>query len=254
MIIHFLGTSSGTEPIQGAYHQSMAIQIGECVYFFDAGEGCSRRAHLGGIDILKTEAVFITHTHMDHVGGLGNLLWNMRKLHFNIGTFGEICPKTVYIPDISTYNAFMQILHNSEGGFDISFDVTGVEYGSGLVHRDDVISVEAFPTAHMGVNPVRSYGFVIKSEGKKIVLSGDLASLCELDDAIGEYCDVLICETGHFKVSEVCEYARGRNVGRLCFSHNHRTILADIEHYEKSISNIFGDSATICRDGMKLEL
>ena len=63
MKITFLGTCSGTEPMPNRKHVSFVIEHAGAVYWFDAGEGCSYTAHLAGIDLLSTRAVFISHTH-----------------------------------------------------------------------------------------------------------------------------------------------------------------------------------------------
>ena len=80
MKIYFLGTCAGTEPMPDRKHASVAIECGDAIYWFDAGEGCSYTAHNMGLDLLRVKKIMISHTHMDHVGGLGNLLWNIRKL------------------------------------------------------------------------------------------------------------------------------------------------------------------------------
>lgn len=254
MNIYFLGTCSGTEPLLGACHQSMAVECSGSVYFFDAGENCSRTAYLSGIDLLSVRAIFISHTHMDHVGGLGNLLWNMRKIHYNLDYKEGICKKTVFIPNINTYNSFINILKNTEDSFNIYFELCGKQYSAGLVYSDENIRVTAFPTAHMGDNPIKSYCFLIECEGKNIVYSGDLSSLSELDAPISKKCDALICETGHIKASDVCEYARGRGVKRLYFTHNNRRIVKNPEIYSNAVKNIFGSQAYICSDGMMINL
>ena len=77
MKIHFLGTCAGTEPIPGRQHMSFVIESNGALYWFDAGEGCSRTAYLNGLDLMGVKAVFISHPHMDHTGGLANLIWTI---------------------------------------------------------------------------------------------------------------------------------------------------------------------------------
>ena len=71
--IHFLGTCSGTEPMEGRNHVSFVINSGGFNYWFDAGENCSRSAYLSGIDLLKVKAVFI-EVSLIHSNGVGRVL------------------------------------------------------------------------------------------------------------------------------------------------------------------------------------
>ena len=81
-----------------------------------------------------------------------------------------------------------------------------------------------------------------------IVFSGDVAYPAELDPLIGEGCDFLIMETGHHKVSDVCDYAKSRNIKQLLFTHHGREILASFEAAEGIIAEK-KINAKICRDG-----
>ncbi len=252
MKIYFLGTCAGTEPISGMCHQSMAIESGGVVYFFDAGENCSRTAYLSGVNLLNVRAVFISHTHMDHVGGLGNLLWNIRKIHNNEGNI-PICDKTVFISNKSTYDGIMQVLSNTESGYQIEFNLDCTEYEKGKVFSDENITVHAYSNTHLLYEKNRSYSFLIECEGKRIVYSGDLGSLNDLDAALKDGCDILICETGHHKVSTVCEYARGKNVDSLYFTHNGREIINYPKESLCAAKNIFGESVFIAHDAMVAE-
>ena len=68
MKLYIFGSCSGTEPWQNRHHTAFAIEIGGRFYWFDAGENCSYAAHLMGVDLLAVSDIFISHTHMDHVG------------------------------------------------------------------------------------------------------------------------------------------------------------------------------------------
>ena len=81
MKLYVFGSCSGTEPMEGRHHTSVAFEINDRFYWFDAGENCSYTAHLMGVDLLKISDIFISHTHMDHIGGLANLLWNTLLCH-----------------------------------------------------------------------------------------------------------------------------------------------------------------------------
>ena len=101
--ILFFGTCAGTEPIPGMQHSAFAIRVGEFYYWFDAGEGCSYTAHLLGIDLLKVEKIVISHPHIDHVGGLANLLWTIRKISLMSKQLPRYDGNHVYMPYQPTF-------------------------------------------------------------------------------------------------------------------------------------------------------
>ena len=115
--IRILGSCSGTEPMPDRHHTSIVITQNNSNYFFDAGENCSRLAHLGGVELLNTRAVFISHTHYDHIGGLMGLFWNIRKLcavKKTLPTYTEI---PLFIPELESWQGINTVLNYTEGGF-----------------------------------------------------------------------------------------------------------------------------------------
>ena len=54
---------------------------------------------------------------MDHVGGLGNLFWDIRKLKHVKNQETKFDEITLYIPEMETWEGFSKILRNTEGGF-----------------------------------------------------------------------------------------------------------------------------------------
>ena len=260
MQLTFLGTCAGTEPIPGRKHTSFVIEYGGKVYWFDAGSGCSYTAHLLGIDLLAVRSIFISHTHMDHIGGLANLLWDIRKLNgLEPDPHRRISGKRIdlFIPDLQVWQGILQILKGTEGHFSIDFDLEATGYADGPVFAAEGLQVSTLHNRHLGVplqgEPWKSYSFGIEAAGKRVVFSGDIEDVRELQPLL-EDCDLLLVETGHHKVEDICAYVRDQPVKRLGFLHHGRAILADPLGEADKARQIFGDHVFLAEDGMRLDL
>ena len=122
MKIYVLGSCSGTEPMPDRHHTSVAIEINDRFYWFDAGENCAYTAHMMGLDVLKIKEIFISHGHMDHVGGLGNLLWTIYKMTYvtgNLPAYGDV---NVHMPNDETFDGVLTILKNAEGKYESKYN------------------------------------------------------------------------------------------------------------------------------------
>ena len=249
--ITFLGTCAGTGPLPGRHHSSFVVEAGRLCYFFDAGENCSHKAAELNIDVTKTRAVFISHMHIDHTGGLANLLFAIHKLssrykkpHVNGNSYD------VFLPDTDLFQAVKQVaFYGGKPGGCVKINETRIS--DGLIFDDGNLRVTALHNTHLGEtgkNGFHSYSFLIEAEGKRIVFSGDVSYPEELNRLVGDGCDCLIMETGHHTVSEVCEYATSHGAKRLLFTHNGREILGDVKSAEECAASLHGN-ASVCYDG-----
>jgi len=251
MKLFFLGTCSGTEPMPGRHHVSWVLQLYEKLYWFDAGECCSHTAHVLGLNLQNIRAVFITHCHMDHVGGLANLLWTIRKLD-TVRPRQDFGPVDVYMPSLTTWEGTMMTLGETEGGFAIKFPLNAHHAQPGLVFDDGAVVVEALENQHLP--PGKSLSYRIRAENRAIVFSGDVHALEELEPWFDD-CDLLLMETGHHKVEPICRTISQRpGVKRLGFIHHGREILRDPDAALATARQFLGDRVFITNDGDSMEL
>ena len=247
--IYIFGSCSGTEPFPNRHHTAWALEINGRYYWFDAGESCAHSAHLLGVDLLSVSDIFVSHTHMDHVGGLPHLLWTIKKLY----TRTKLTPKygdvTVYIPNVGSFAGAMAMLENSESDYNSPYHTLCKQITDAELLRNDDITVKAVHNLHLAPfeGEFLSFSFVISAGGKRIVYTGDVASLEEIDKLVSEGCDVLLCETGHHNPMAVSKLAKERNVGYIYFLHHGRYIM---EHFDEALKECreITPNVTICND------
>lgn len=257
MKISILGSCSGTEPFLNRHHTAFALELGDRIYWFDAGEACSHTAHTMGLDLLRVSDIFISHAHMDHVGGLANLLWTIRKLSKvkkEQPRHGDI---RVYMPNMKTWDGVLTILQQSEGNYENDYQTLALPVEEGVLSESPEIRVTARGNLHLKPieNTPQSFSFLIEAEGKRIIYSGDVKDLGELLPWLKEGCDLLLMETGHHHPTEVCKRIlnEGLAVGSLRFLHHGRDILYDYNGQLKQCKEILPQAA-FCNDREVFEL
>ena len=255
MKLYFLGTCSGTEPMEGMHHTSTVLESNGCYYWFDAGECCSHTAYLLGIDVLKTRAIFFSHMHIDHTGGLANLLFCIQEMIARGKGTPKFDPIPIYSPDSEVIRAAKCVASNNRIE-SLGYMTEEIPTQDGVLYEDENIRVAALHNRHLredGTNGWHSFSFLVECEGKRIVLSGDVASPEELLPLMVGGCDLLSMETGHHKVLDVCEFAKRNAIPRLRFTHHGREILGDRDGAERLIESYPFD-IRLAFDGMIEEL
>ena len=246
------GTCSGTEPQPGRHHVAFAVRHHEKLYWFDAGECCSYTAHLMGVDVRDISAVFISHPHMDHIGGLGNLLWNIRKLDAS----AHKCDRKVFrlfMPDKETWPSLFGLLKQTEGGFGCRFSIDEKRFSDGIVFEEDGLKVSALHNSHLppcGDGTYRSFSFLIEADGKRIAYTGDVGTYTEIEPLIRS-ADVLLAETGHHTPEKICRELNemGCAPDKLMFIHHGRALLNDPEKAIADAKAIYKGRIIVLNDG-----
>ncbi len=255
MKLYFLGTCSGTEPMPARHHASVMLETGDRLFLLDAGESCSHTAHTMGLDLLKLKHILISHCHIDHVGGLANLFFVVNKLRLVRGCDSLYGDLEVFLPEEETFLGALSVLGARKSSPILSHPVH-----EGLLLDDGAVKITAFKTSHLTPREdgsPRSFSYRIEAEGKVVVYSGDVGhkgGYAELDAAIGEGCDALLLETGHFSVEAACDFAKARPIRHLYFTHHGREILNSPDGCRERIRSLLGERATVAEDRDIIEL
>lgn len=197
------GTGSPIADIKRA-GPSVAIQAGNKLFIVDTGDGSARNLQGAGLNIGKVDAVFITHFHSDHIGGLGETMverWAAGGHSDQLPIYGPIGISTIVEGFKIAYeqDKGYRIAHHGAdtlppsgaGGKAIEFDLGRDPMAGKIIYDKEGVKITAFNVNHAPVYPAVGYKFEYK--GRSIVISGDTVYTENLVEQ-SKGADLLICE------------------------------------------------------------
>lgn len=162
------------------------VIAGKHVYVIDTGDGSARRMTLMGLSPGLIDAIFITHFHSDHIGGLGEMMLQ----RWAAGNHSDPCP--VFGPQgvesvVQGFNEAYaldktyRVAHHGPaivppsgaGGVAHPFTLAKDSDASQVLLTQDGLTITAFAVNHAPVFPAAGYRFDYR--GRSVVISGDTA-------------------------------------------------------------------------------
>jgi len=253
--VTFLGTGPGNVAA-GRFQSGVLLEIEHRRVLLDAGEPCGSQLLEIGISLADLDAVWITHAHADHIGGLP-LLLQASWLHGRQRPLPVGVPRHLSAPLRAWLDAVL--LPSEVLGFPVEIFSWQAETAFAL----DDMTVWPHPTTHLdrtrekiGNLAIESFLFEILSAGKRFVYSGDLGSAEDLRGVLDKPVDLLICELAHFTPEELVAVLRGARIGTLCLTHVSTDLDERREHlrmlFERELSGT--DAVYLPDDGENIDL
>lgn len=218
MKLTFLGTSHGV-PAPDRNCTSTLLTVNGVNYLIDAGAPVVETLIQRGIALSSIRAIFTTHVHGDHTGGIIHFAdianWHYTDVNVDI-----------YLTEEKAVQAFINVIECMEAeALDkerIRFRVMTPE----TVYEDENIRVTPLPTAHMAHVGHPSCGYLIEAEGKTVLFTGDLSPRLREGDfparALEAPVDLLVSEFAHFAFDELEPYLARCQARRVFFTHVNR--------------------------------
>ena len=224
MKITFLGTSHGYAEA-GRFQSSALVEVRGKSYIIDAGAPVEYQMATLGKDFESIRGIFITHAHLDHIGGLPQLIAPLLRYRYN-----DKC--TCFISDEEVAKAFdtwmafntCDIEHMKKV---IKFEITK----PGLIFDDGNIKVTAFRTAHFNHETRFSFGYLIDDGEKKVLFTGDIGyGFGDYEEVTKGSYDLVICEMAHADLCNVWEMMAKTDTKKMIINHYH---MPRLEGYEE---------------------
>jgi ribonuclease Z len=218
----FLGTGPGT-PVPGRFCSSCLLRSDDSSVLVDAGEPCSQRLIEQGIPVADLDAVLITHAHSDHTAGFPMLVqssWLAPRSR----------PLPVHLPRelIEPLLAWLDAIYLPASLLGFELDLRGWKPGEKVAAATGV-DVSIFPTTHLrGLKQkidsaadgrFEVFGLDVDCGGRRVVFSSDLGAPSDLLPVLDRPCDVLVCESAHFRPEKLFAVLRGCRIGQLVLNH-----------------------------------
>ncbi len=254
--IIILGSSSGM-PSPSRFCSSFLLETEKGKYLFDAGEGVSFSLLKNKIDFNQINYIFITHSHVDHLGGLFLLI---QMMHLS----QRKTPLNIYLPQeaISNVENFLQSLYLFKEKLSLPLNLHPIK--PNFVFKNEEMIMNVYPNRHLlgneevireynFPNRMQSFCFVVSLNEKKLVYSGDIGSSSDLANIIFD-ADLLITECMHLRLEDLLSLITESKVKSAIFTH----IPVELEGKEKIILEKAREfnfhNLLIAHDGLVIEI
>ena len=155
--ILFLGTSA-VIPTPERCPSATLVRHGQEYYLVDCGEGTYQRlvqAQLRGLTDaqpgVNLRQVFLTHDHLDHLLGIGGLLFSTRMLHIKPRPRLSIYGGSSTIDRVRVLATLIRSPEAREPGVDIEYFAVS----RGVLVEDETITISAFRSNHTANSTLR---------------------------------------------------------------------------------------------------
>ena len=187
----------------GLAHQ-IIVNSKNHMFLFDCGDGTLRDLIIREINPREIEAIFITHGHFDHIGGLWSILGFLRM----VGRKKElqiILPRDCKEP-ISIIEVFKARYEGS-----ISFEINIIEADPNQTFEIGDSKIKTFAVSHSGsiagssiLAPIPAFGYRIESNSESVAISSDTGDCDGLREMVKD-ADLALIEATFGKSTSVTD-------------------------------------------------
>jgi ribonuclease Z len=164
--ILFLGTSASAPSV----HRGLPAQVvkhDEHRFLVDCGEGTQRQILQSGLGFKKLNRLLITHSHLDHILGIGGLVSTYLR-------WEAISDLEIYAGASALERIHDLLFRVVIRGTQASFPIRMIPIQPGVIIEENDFTINAFPVNHRGPD---CYGFCFEEKGHRPFLADKAEAL-----------------------------------------------------------------------------